>query len=303
MCAQLRCALHEPVWVGGRFGKGLAKAVPHVVIADQKMDRPWQTVQQAAQVLVLLGDAMVRQVAGQHQGVCIGVVLRGMRQAGAEPFGRIKANDPLPRFGDVDIGHHQHLGGKPVHVASFRALAIPYVKHPDGVDGHVIRCYGSSAPAYTDYRDDNWAVRGRTSLPVHLRDDFEAAVPAARLRRGSVVIMMHHPPFITGFPGMDRIGLASRTAFNQIIADSPAVAMVVAGHVHRTIWGSAGGKPCAVLKSPCHQMPMDLTSADSSLSIDEPGAYGVLLLGDAGVTLLSEDVGLPGQAVSDPDSV
>ena len=47
----------------------------------------------------------------------------------------------------------------------------------------------------------------------------------------------------------------------------------------------------------------DLTSADSSLSIDEPGAYGVLLLGDAGVTLLSEDVGLPGQAVSDPDSV
>jgi 3',5'-cyclic-AMP phosphodiesterase len=120
---------------------------------------------------------------------------------------------------------------------------------------------------------------------------------------GSVVIMMHHPPFVTGFPGMDRIGLASRTAFNQIIADSPAVAMVVAGHVHRTIWGSAGGKPCAVLKSPCHQMPMNLTSADSSLSIDEPGAYGVLLLGDAGVALLSEDVGLPGQAVSDPDSV
>ena len=50
-------------------------------------------------------------------------------------------------------------------------------------------------------------------------------------------------------------------------------------------------------------MPMDLTSVDSSLSIDEPGAYGVLLLGNAGVTLLSEDVGLPGQAVSDPDSV
>lgn len=120
---------------------------------------------------------------------------------------------------------------------------------------------------------------------------------------GSVVVMMHHPPFVTGFPGMDKIGLASREAFNQIIADSPAVAMVVAGHVHRTIWGTAGGKACAVLKSPCHQMPMDLSSVDSSLSIDEPGAYGVLLLGDAGVVLLSEDVGLPGQPVPDPDSV
>jgi 3',5'-cyclic AMP phosphodiesterase CpdA len=120
--------------------------------------------------------------------------------------------------------------------------------------------------------------------------------------RGSVVIAMHHPPFTTGFPGMDDIGLQNREAFNSIVDESPAVAMVMAGHVHRTIWGSAGGKPCAVLKSPCHQMPMELDQANSSLSVDEPGAYGVLLLGPHDPVLLTEDVGLDSPVAEDGDS-
>ena len=68
--------------------------------------------------------------------------------------------------------------------------------------------------------------------------------------------------------------------------------MVVAGHVHRTILGASGGKPCAVLKSPCHQMPLDLYGENSDSSVDEPGAYGLLLLGKDSPVLLTEDVGL-----------
>jgi len=71
------------------------------------------------------------------------------------------------------------------------------------------------------------------------------------------------------------------------------VAQIVSGHIHRTIQGSAGGIPVAILKSPCHQMPMALGDQDPSLSIDEPGAYGLLLLTDAGVIVHSEDFTLP----------
>lgn len=119
----------------------------------------------------------------------------------------------------------------------------------------------------------------------------------------SCVLFMHHPPFETGIPGMDDIGLLNREALNQIIADSPAIAMSIAGHVHRSIWGIAGGKPSAILKSPCHQGPLDLVSVDSSLSVDEPGAYGVLLLGDDGIVLHTQDVGLNDNTQSDADSI
>ena len=108
----------------------------------------------------------------------------------------------------------------------------------------------------------------------------------------SVIIAMHHPPLITGFPGMDNIGLHNRNHFNQITKNNSAVSMVIAGHVHRMIVGTSGGKPCAILKSPCHQMPLELYEENSSLSIDEPGAYGLLLIGQNNPVLLTEDVGL-----------
>jgi hypothetical protein len=91
---------------------------------------------------------------------------------------------------------------------------------------------------------------------------------------------------------MDNIGLNNGDSFNNIIRANRAVSMVIAGHVHRTILGTSGGKPCAVLKSPCHQMPLDLYGENSSSSVDEPGAYGLLLLGNNSPVLLTEDVGL-----------
>lgn len=120
---------------------------------------------------------------------------------------------------------------------------------------------------------------------------------------GSCILAIHHPPFQTGFPGMDQIGLENRDALNALIAESEAVTMTLAGHIHRTMWGVAGGKPCAVLKGTNHQAPIDLVSDNTALSIDEPGAYGLLILGAGGAVLLSEDVGLPtGDVAEDPSS-
>ena len=167
-----------------------------------------------------------------------------------------------------------------------------FVQHSIQVGDHTLLILDTNDPTTEPYHGGNLCEDRLSWLSAQL----------AGKSRGSVVIAMHHPPFTTGFPGMDDIGLQNREAFNRIVAESPAVAMVMAGHVHRTIWGIAGGKPCAVLKSPCHQMPMELDEANSTLSIDEPGAYGVLLLGNDDPVLLTADVGLEGHINEDEDS-
>lgn len=107
------------------------------------------------------------------------------------------------------------------------------------------------------------------------------------------IVFTHHPPIDTGFKGMDRIGLKNRADLIACLTAHGNVVQIVSGHIHRTIQGAAGGIPVAILKSPCHQMPMALGYQDPSLSIDEPGAYGLLLLTNEGVIMHTEDFTLP----------
>ncbi|WP_371226439.1 phosphodiesterase [Roseovarius sp. 2305UL8-3] len=103
------------------------------------------------------------------------------------------------------------------------------------------------------------------------------------------ILFMHHPPILTGFDGMDHIGLRNRAELIQWLRAHQQVKQIVAGHVHRTISGSAGGIPTAIFKSPCHQMPMSLGDDDHHVSIDEPGAYGMVLLQDDQIIVHTED--------------
>jgi 3',5'-cyclic-AMP phosphodiesterase len=61
------------------------------------------------------------------------------------------------------------------------------------------------------------------------------------------VVAMHHVPLAIGLPVLDEIGLPGEQvrALADLLARSPQVRRVVAGHVHRTVAGSLGG--CAVL--------------------------------------------------------
>lgn len=106
-----------------------------------------------------------------------------------------------------------------------------------------------------------------------------------------VVLALHHPCFETGFSGMDRIRLRNDEALFELLAQSGRAVQLLCGHVHRAISGTAGGLPFAVFKSSCHQMPMMLGISGSGHSIDETGAYGVVLLSAKGVTVHSVDVG------------
>lgn len=127
-------------------------------------------------------------------------------------------------------------------------------------------------------------------------DWMEDAITAAGDRR--VILFMHHPPILTGFGGMDWIGLKSRPELAARLARHDTVHQIISGHVHRNIQGgfaTASGRliPVAILKSPNHQMPMSLGFQDPHLSVDEPGAYGIVLLGADGIVIHTEDFSLP----------
>lgn len=107
-----------------------------------------------------------------------------------------------------------------------------------------------------------------------------------------VVVLAHHHMLPSGFDGMDQIMLKNSEVVASILADSGKCQMVVNGHIHRIIFGQIQGVPHAMIKSPCHQMPMILGAAGSSLSVDEPGGYGVLLLDGQTPILHHVDVGL-----------
>ncbi len=123
-----------------------------------------------------------------------------------------------------------------------------------------------------------------------LCDDRLAWLNAQLSGADRAIIFMHHPPFNVGFDGMDDIKLANADTFFELIQKHGNVAQLVCGHVHRTISGNARGIPFTIFKSPCHQMPMVLGEGVSSLSVDEPGAYGIILLKDDSIIVHSEDV-------------
>ena len=113
-----------------------------------------------------------------------------------------------------------------------------------------------------------------------------AALEGAVGRRA--IVFAHHPPFPTGLPGMDAIRLEKGGAVLDLLARHDV--HLICGHVHRTCSGSARGVPWTMFKGTCHQAPLDLESWDPSISVDEPAAYGVLLLGPEGLIAHSEDV-------------
>lgn len=104
-----------------------------------------------------------------------------------------------------------------------------------------------------------------------------------------VLVFMHHPPHATGFAGMDALRLRNEDAFYGLLARHGNVRYIFAGHVHRTIGGSCRGIPFSIFKSPVHQQPMTFDSADSSLSVAEPAAYGIVFVTARSVLVHTED--------------
>jgi 3',5'-cyclic AMP phosphodiesterase CpdA len=87
------------------------------------------------------------------------------------------------------------------------------------------------------------------------------------------VVLMHHPPFVTGIAHMDRIGLKGREGFAAIMRRHDQVEAILCGHVHRSIHARLAGRSALVSPSPAHQVALDLRPEGPSAFRLEPPGY------------------------------
>ena len=87
------------------------------------------------------------------------------------------------------------------------------------------------------------------------------------------LILMHHPPFLTGIAHMDRLGLQGREAFAEVMRRHPRVEAILCGHVHRPIHARVGGRSAMICPSPAHQVALDLRPEGPSAFRLEPPGY------------------------------
>ncbi|WP_454766654.1 phosphodiesterase [Cupriavidus campinensis] len=86
------------------------------------------------------------------------------------------------------------------------------------------------------------------------------------------LVMLHHPPFVTGIGHMDRQGLENAGTLEAVIARHPHVERVVCGHLHRQITRRFGGTIAMTAPGPAHQVTLDLDpDAPSGFRMEPPG--------------------------------
>jgi 3',5'-cyclic AMP phosphodiesterase CpdA len=85
------------------------------------------------------------------------------------------------------------------------------------------------------------------------------------------VIVMHHPPFLTGIDYMDRYKLENAAAMRAVVARHGNVEAVLAGHLHRPISMRWAGTVAVTSPSPAHQVALDLRpSGPSGFTLEPP---------------------------------
>lgn len=87
------------------------------------------------------------------------------------------------------------------------------------------------------------------------------------------LILMHHPPFITGIGHMDDIGLQGRLALADVLSRHPQVQLVVCGHLHRNIRATVGGRAVMTAPSTAHTVQLDIDRQAQAMFRMEPPGY------------------------------
>jgi 3',5'-cyclic AMP phosphodiesterase CpdA len=93
----------------------------------------------------------------------------------------------------------------------------------------------------------------------------------------ATLLVMHHPPAVTGIPAWDAICLpdAARSGLGAIVSRHAQVRGTLSGHLHHTIIATLGGRVALTAPSTYVQSSLDLKEERLQLSEDEPPGYAV----------------------------
>jgi 3',5'-cyclic AMP phosphodiesterase CpdA len=87
------------------------------------------------------------------------------------------------------------------------------------------------------------------------------------------LVIMHHPPFVTGIGHMDEIGLDNAEALADILREHPQVELVTCGHLHRCIRSQIGSRAVMTAPSTAHTVQLDISVQAPAMFRMEPPGY------------------------------
>ncbi|WP_419759536.1 phosphodiesterase [Acidisoma sp.] len=87
------------------------------------------------------------------------------------------------------------------------------------------------------------------------------------------MLVLHHPPMLTGAAGMDGIFLRNTTALGALLERHPQVERILTGHHHRSIVGRLGHAIVIVAPAVVHQTELNLLGGRPDQLVLEPPAY------------------------------
>lgn len=99
-------------------------------------------------------------------------------------------------------------------------------------------------------------------------DDTLTAAP-----RRPTIVLMHHPPFLTGIERMDQFGLEDNAALAEIVGRHPQVERILCGHLHRAITARFAGTVAGTAPATAHQFRLDLRGGAPLRFMLEPPGY------------------------------
>lgn len=108
----------------------------------------------------------------------------------------------------------------------------------------------------------------QTAAQLEWLDNTLAAQPSK-----PTMVGMHHPPFVTGIPHMDKIALLNPDAFRSVIARHRQVKRIVCGHHHRPVVGQCSHATVSISSSVGHQVALTLDSGDPGAFTFEPPTF------------------------------
>jgi 3',5'-cyclic AMP phosphodiesterase CpdA len=211
----------------------------------------------------------IAQLSDPH--IRVGPDDEGSAAALAKAVDAVLALTPLPQAVVVtgDLAEHAAAAEYQRFYELMLPLSMPYHVLPGNHDDldwpgpHTVDCDGTRVVLCDTHiagRDD-----GRLDL-----DWLEAELSVA----APTIVAMHHPPILIGIGGLDAIGLPEheRAALAELLARSPHVVRVIAGHVHRTAASTLGGCGVTTCASTNLQAKLELGSPGFTI-VPEPPAF------------------------------